>query len=36
VLAAVGEDEVTVLDSREVELKGVPGAQCLHTVQWRA
>lgn len=36
VLAAVGDDEVTVVDSREVELKGVPGTQCLHTVAWRA
>ncbi|AWB91532.1 adenylate/guanylate cyclase domain-containing protein [Aeromicrobium chenweiae] len=36
VLAAVGEDALHVLDSREVELKGVPGTHCLHRIDWAA
>ncbi|QGG40645.1 adenylate/guanylate cyclase domain-containing protein [Aeromicrobium yanjiei] len=35
VLRAVGEAALPVLDSREVELKGVPGTHRLHRVDWQ-
>ena len=34
VLAAVGDGAVTVADVREAELKGVPGVQRLHLLDW--
>lgn len=34
VVEALGDDEVTVLEVREAHLKGVPGVQRLHLVDW--
>ena len=34
VVEALGHDEVSVLEVREAELKGVPGVQRLHLVDW--
>jgi class 3 adenylate cyclase len=35
VLDALGELPVRVLDTREAELKGIPGPQQLHALDWR-
>jgi class 3 adenylate cyclase len=34
-LNALLEDEVTVLETREADLKGIPGTQSLHAIAWR-
>ncbi|MEO6605864.1 MAG: adenylate/guanylate cyclase domain-containing protein, partial [Aeromicrobium sp.] len=36
VLDVLAVDSVRVLDSREAELKGVPGTHWLHVLDWRA